>query len=67
MEVEKIKINIIEDIRKSHNLSKVMFCKECGISVNSYNSLLGHKYNISCEILFKICRTYKIRCEDLLI
>ena len=50
-----MKINeIIEERMRYRGVNQTMICKECGISVQNYNSFIKGKRTISKENLFKV-------------
>ena len=50
---------------KKHNLSKIAFCKLCGISRSVLNKVLRQQYNISTLSIYKICKLLNIELKDM--
>ena len=67
MMTDKVRTELIDNYRKEHNLTVEQFCKECHISKNTYYKFIKSRLSeLKAEALFKIAKTTKLRCDDLL-
>lgn len=63
----KVKVEHFEKFMKEHKLSKIAFCKNCGITLKTFKNFLvkGKKCNIM--TVAKIAEYTQLRWEDMFI
>lgn len=63
----KLKTEPIIEFMKKNNLTQAQFAKLCGFSVSTLRRMLKtKKLNMSCEILYKLLVTMKVKGADLI-
>ena len=62
----KFKIELIEKYMKENNLTKIEFCKQCGITISALNRFLASDTSLRGHVLYKIVITINARAGELL-
>lgn len=60
------KAELIKKYIKEKGITVKKFCEKCEISVYNYNKLMNNNLKVRISVLYKICKTTKIKAKTLL-
>ena len=64
--MSKLNSHLIKNYMESHNFTQKQMAKMCDVSVFTIQKILSGKGVLMGDTLVKICKTTKIKCDDLL-
>ena len=62
--MRKVNKHIFEKFLKEHKINKTQFCKNCGISIKTFNNLLNGK-NLNVITAVKIAKYTSFKIQDM--